>query len=197
MSRLITGVPFLNSLLIVWILFLALIMTGCSTSLAMHSDFVVPDDSLRLAQVMEIEKRAVVVQSKKVYEAIIASGVGDSNITDGSIVVARIYCCGGSAEKANAIILYVPNGINVALGDIVEVRVGHPPEKGDVGSLNTITRVVQKNGDDGGNCWWDPKDDRLWLRVLYCDWMAKEGWIKQGGISPAWYRPSNAILPDK
>lgn len=197
MSRIIKGVPFYNSLLMVCILFLAMIITGCSTSLAINSDFVVPDNSLRLAQVMEIENRALVVQSKKVYETIIASGVRDSNITDGSIVVARIYCCGGSAEKANAIILYVPNGINVALGDIVEVRIGHSPDKGAEGSINTITRVVQKSRDAEGNCWWDPKDDRLWLRVLYCDWMPKEGWRKQGGISPAWYRPSNTILSDK
>jgi len=196
MSRII-GVPFLNSLLIAWVLFLVLIMTGCASSLPIHSDFAVPDDSLRLAQVVEIETRAVVVQNKKVYEALIASGVGDSNITDDSIVVSRIYCCGGSSEKTLAIILYVPNGLNVALGDIVELRTGHPPERGEVGSLNTVTRVVQKHGDDGGNCWWDPKNDRLWLRILYCDWMPKEGWVKQGGLSPAWYRPPVPALPGK
>jgi len=193
MSRIIS-VPFLNSLLIAWILFLVLIMTGCASSLPIHSDFAVPDDSLRLAQVVEIEKRALVMENKKLYEALLASGVGDSNITDGSIVVSRIYCCGGSGEGALAVILYVPNGINVALGDIVELRTGHPPEKGEAGSLNTVTRVVQKRGDGGNNCWWDPKDDRLWLRVLYCDWMPKEGWVKQGGLSPAWFRPSKANI---
>jgi len=174
-----------------------MLMTGCSSSLAIHSDFVVPDDSLRLAQVMEIEPRALVVQTEKVYEAIRASGVRDSDITDGSIIVARIFCCGGMAEKTNAIIVYVPTGINVALGDIVEVRIGHSPEKRDLSSLNTITRVVQTKEINEGNCWWDPKNDRLLLRVLYCDWMPKEGWIKQGGISPAWYRPPNAIILDK
>lgn len=188
MSRIIS-MPFLNSLLIAWIMYLVLIMTGCSSSLPIHSDFAVPDDSLRLAQVVEIEKRSLVVEKKKLYEALIASGVGDTNIADGSIVVARIYCCGGSGEEALVIIVYVPNGVHVAVGDIVELRTGHPPERGEVGSLNTVTRVVQKHGDIGNNCWWEPKDNRLWLRVLYCDWMPKEGWVKQGGFSPAWYRP--------
>lgn len=196
MSRII-GVPFLNSLLIAWILFLVLIMAGCSSALSTHTDFTVPDYSLRLSQVVEIESRAVVLENKKLYEALLASEIGDSNITDGSIVVARIYCCGGIGEESLAIVLYVPNGIHVALGDIVELRTGHPPERGEVGSLNTVTRVVQKRGDDGNNCWWDPKDSRLWQRVLYCDWMPKEGWVKQGGLSPAWYRPSVPDLPGK
>ena len=182
-------------------LFLVLLMTGCSTSLRIHSDFV-PAGSLRLAQVMQIGKRADILQGKKMYEAIIASGVKDSEVADGSVVAARIFCCGGisanlSSERANAIMMFVPTGINVGSGDIVEVRSGRPPEKGDAGQLNIVTRVVQKYGDTEGKCWWDPKDDRLWLRVLYCDWMPAEGWIKQGGANPAWYRPPSSVIPEK
>jgi hypothetical protein len=151
---------------------------------------------------MGIGKRIEVVQNKPLYDAIIASGIKDSEIVDGSVIVARIYCCGGmtenlSSEKANARVLYVPKGLNVALGDIVEVRAGRPPENKDAGLLNIVTRVVQRYGVENGNCWWDPKDDRLWLRVLYCDWMPREGWVKQEGLHPAWYKPQAADLSSK
>lgn len=182
-----------NLLLTYGVLVLVVLITGCSAPLRIHSDFV-PAGSLRLAQVMQIGNRADIVQSKELYAAIIASGVQDSEVTDGSVVVARIYCCGGisanlSSERANAIMMFVPRGIPVGLGDIVEVKSGRPPEKGDAGELHVVTRTVQKHGDKEGKCWWDPKDDRLWLRVLYCDWMPQEGWIKQEGVNPAWYRP--------
>jgi hypothetical protein len=201
MNRNIFSSPVHKPLLSYCVLFLALLMTGCSVPLKIQSDFV-PAESLRLAQVMVIGKRADILEGKAVYEAIIAAGIKDSEVVDGSVVVARIYCCGGpsenySSEKVNARMLFVPKEINVALGDIVEVRVGRPPEKGDGGSLNVVTRVVQKYGEDGGSCWWDPKNERLWLRILYCDWMPKEGWIKQGGINPAWYRPQSPFVPEK
>ena len=196
MNRILMGIPVHNSLLIYCVLFYFLLMAGCSTPLRIHSD-VVPTGSMRLAQAMEIGKRADILQNKELYEAIIASGIKDSEVNDGSVVVARITCCGGPSEKLDSRMLFVPNGINVSLGDIVEVSVGHPPEKGDAGMLNTVTRVVQKYGDNDGKCWWDPKDDRLWLRILYCDWMPKEGWVKKGGLDSAWYRPPISTSPVK
>ena len=157
---------------------------------------------MRLGQVAVITKRADILQNKWVYKALIASGIKDSEVSDGCVVAARIFCCGGitdnsSSEKANARIIFVPKGIDVALGDIVEFTVGRNPDKGDGGQLNIVTRVVQKYEYADGSCWWDPKDDRLWLRILYCDWMPREGWVKQGGINPAWYRPLNAVIPEK
>lgn len=201
MNRNIKGRQIHNLLPMCCLLFLILCMTGCATQLRIHSDFV-PAGSLRLAQVMQIGKRADILQSKDIYEAIIASGIKDSDIADGSVVVARIFCCGGisanlSSERANAIMMFVPSGITAGLGDVVEVRSGHPPEKGDAGQLNVVTRMVQKYEDKEGGCWWDPKDDRLWLRVLYCDWMPKEGWIKQGGTNPAWYLPPSSVTSEK
>lgn len=180
-------------------LFLALLATtGCSSTLRIHSDFV-PAGSLRLAQVMVLGKRAEIVQAKPLFEAILAAGIPDSQIVDGSVVMARIFCCGGltdnlSSEKVNSLILYVPREVTVAQGDIVEVRVGRPPEKGDAGKVHFVTRVLQKYGENEEKCWWDPKDNRLWLRVLYCDWMPNEGWIKQGGTNPAWYKQAPAGL---
>ena len=60
---------------------------------------------------------------------------------------------------------------------------------GDGGRINTVTRVVSKRGEDPASCWWDPRNDSLWMRVPFCEWMPKEGWIKQGGTSPAWLKP--------
>jgi hypothetical protein len=128
-------------------------------------------------------------QAKPLYDAIIASGVSDSEIVDGSVAIARIYCCGGPSEKVDARMVYIPRGLNASYGDIVEIKVGRPPEKGDVGVINIITRVVQKDTGIDEPCWWDPKDNLLWMRVLYCDWMPKEGWTRQGGLSPAWFKP--------
>lgn len=182
--------------------FLALfVVTGCSNNLRIHSDFV-PADSLRLAQVMVLGKRAEIAQEKPLFDAILAAGIPDAEIVDGSVAMARIFCCGGltdnlSSEKVNSLILYIPRELTVARGDIVEVRVGRPPEKGDAGKIHLVTRVVQKYGGNEEGCWWDPKDNRLWLRVIYCDWMPNEGWIKQGGTNPAWYMPASSTVPQK
>jgi hypothetical protein len=156
---------------------------------------VVPVGSLRLAQVMSVGRRSDVVESPDLYKILKASGIEDSDIVDGSIVVARIYCCGGLTEESSSEVheargIYVPRNMHVGVGDIVEMRVGRPPQNGDHGRLNTVTRVVMKRGQDDGSCWWDPRDDRLWLRVIYCSWMPEQGWTKQGGIHPAWFKPS-------
>ena len=175
-------------------LFLGLFFAACSTPpLRIQSDDV-PSGSLRVAQVMAIAKRQEILGSDT-YREIIAAGIADADINDGSVVIARIYCCGGitkelSSERLSARILYVPQGKKVESGDFVEVKVGRPPEHGDGGRLNTVTRVVAKYGDKPEVCWWEPRDPRLWLRYPYCEWMPREGWVKQEGISPAWFKPA-------
>jgi hypothetical protein len=159
-----------------------------------QSDFV-PAGSLRLGQIMTVGTRKDVVESPDLYKILISEGIPDADIGDGSVAVARIYCCGGltqasSSEVTNARGLYVPKPLHVEPGDIVETRVGRPPANGDHGLLNTVTRIVGKHADD--TCWWDPRDERLWLRVLYCKWMPEQGWVKQGGLNPAWYKPPAA-----
>jgi len=201
MTRLLSGWSLGNLLLCVCTSTVIFLLTSCSTPMRIQSDSV-PPGSRRLAQVAAIANRDEIVQVKELYEVIRASGVNDQDIVDGSVVMARIYCCGGltensSSEKVNALMLYVPKELKVVLGDIVEVRAGRPPEKGDVGLLNVVTRLVQKYEASDGSCWWDPKDDRLWLRILYCEWMPKEGWVKQGGLYPAWFKPASSDLSDK
>jgi len=158
-----------------------------------QSDYV-PVGALRLAQVMSVGTRSDVVESPDLYKILRASGIDDSKIVDGSIAVARIYCCGGLTAKSSSEVheargIYVPRNLHVDAGDIVELRVGRPPANGDYGLLNTVTRVVLKRGQDDGTCWWDPRDEHLWLRVLYCTWMPEHGWTKQGGLHPAWFKP--------
>jgi len=201
MSRLLTGWSHGNLLLCGCASTLILLLSSCATPMRIQSNSV-PPGSLRLAQVTASANRDEIVQLKELYEVIRASGVNDQDIVDGSVVLARIYCCGGltentSSENVNALMLYVPKELKVALGDIVEVRAGRPPERGDAGLLNVVTRLVQKYEASDRSCWWDPKDDRLWLRILYCEWMPKEGWVKQGGLSPAWFKPVSSDSSDK
>jgi hypothetical protein len=173
-----------------------ILLPACSTPpLRIQSDDV-PAGSLRVAQLVAIAKREDIVQSKDEYKAIIAAGVADSDLQNGSVVVARIYCCGGvsetlSSEYVNRMLLYVPRGIKTAVGDFVEVKVGRPPEQGDGGRLNTVTRVVAQIGDKPESCWWEPRNPNLWLRYPYCEWMPQEGWGKQDSSNPAWFKPGS------
>ena len=169
-------------------------LTSCSAPpLRIQSDDV-PPGSLRVSQVIAIAQREQIRQLDA-YQGIIAAGIPDSDLVDGSVVMARIYCCGGPTEETSAEytgrrMLYVPRGLTVELDDFVEVRVGRPPEHGDGGRLNTVTRVVARKNDQAKHCWWEPKNDKLWLRTPYCEWMPQEGWVKQGGLSPAWFKPA-------
>jgi hypothetical protein len=181
------------------------LLTGGKACLAEQSrayEDYVPAGSLHLGQVIAIAKRDEVVKMKPLYEAVKTTGVDDADIVDGTVVAARIFCCGGltkesSSEVRNSLFLYVPKGIEVGMGDIVELRVGHIAQGGSAALMNSVTRVVQKSGKDEVACWWDPKNDRLWQRVLYCDWMPKEGWIKQEGMGPAWYKPPSSEAQGK
>ncbi|WP_287878980.1 hypothetical protein [Acidovorax sp.] len=67
-----------------------------------------PPGSLKFIQVMDIASREDLLQGKIFYEELINTGIPDSNIRDGSMVVGRIYCCGGTAELPNRQYAYVP-----------------------------------------------------------------------------------------
>jgi hypothetical protein len=144
---------------------------------------------------MEVPTRKQIIEAKWLLDDLIQSGVKETEVRDGIIVFARIYCCGGPNERQTAPIVYVPTGINAEPGDIIEMKVGHPSRNGDPGELNTTTQIRQKASETGGSCRWDPPDERLWTRTLYADWMPKEGWIRQGGLYNAWYKPPPAGKP--
>ena len=168
-------------------------LTACSSPPLRIQSGDVPAASLRVAQVIAVANRQDIVNTEA-YKAIIAAGVADADIQDGSVVMMRIYCCGGmsqelSSEFVHRKMAYVPKGMKLEPGDFVEIKVGRPPERGDGGRLNTVIRVVGTRTDSRESCWWEPKNDKLWLRVPYCDWMPAEGWVKQGGLNPAWFKP--------
>ncbi|MBI3621521.1 MAG: hypothetical protein HY208_04965 [Nitrospirae bacterium] len=173
-----------------------LLIVSCASILRIQYDEV-PANSLHLGEAMVVFHRSDVLkdESKPTYAALLAAGIKDSDIKDGSLVFVRIYCCGGPNERVSAPILYVPSGLEVKQGDIVEFVAGRRPQKGDVGLLNIATRIVQRYDERSPSCRWDPPDNRLWQRVLYCDWMQESGWVKQGGIAPAWFKPASKEQP--
>jgi hypothetical protein len=174
---------------------LLLLLPGCAFASLIHSDLV-PADSLRVAQITDIATREEILQPEEalLLKTIRAAGIDDSDL--GSVAFSRIYCCGGitremSAEYQERRLVYIPKNIKVELGDFVEIKVGREPINGNGGRLNTVTRVVARKSDNTETCWWDPRDDKLWLRVVQCEWMPKEGWVRQGGASPAWYKATH------
>ena len=158
------------------------ILTSCATYSTLHAA-AVPPHSLRLAEVVYLVLRREIMREPSetwrdlVYKNLLASGVKDSDIEDGSVAMGRVYCCGGKTEKAFAFFFYVPGDIRVQPGDIVEVRSGPVVRFGEIiAPVNTVTRVLDKSA-----CRWDPPDPRKLMRVLYCDWMEKEGWQRHKG----------------
>jgi hypothetical protein len=157
----------------------------------------VPADSLRLVQTLMVGSRADILESKDWHQALLASGIPDSEIRDGSMGVGRIYCCGGPAEVPNRQAYYIPPGLSVGPFDVVEVRAGREPDgRGGPTRANVVTRVVQTKEAAVRNCRWVPEDNRLWMRVLYCDWMPAEGWIEQKTtLTHTWLKPPPGYSP--
>jgi len=173
------------------IIAIAIMLTSCATSVSRLYPYHVPADSLRLAEVMAVATRDQIAGMGSNYDLLLASGIKPSELTDGSVAVARTYCCGGpswAGEQGQAMLFYVPSGMKVDVGDIVEIRMGRLPN-GDRGRVNTLTRIRQKPGDGDQSCRWDPPNPALWERILYCDWMQQEGWVKQTGVFSTWYKP--------
>jgi len=168
---------------------LTCVLLGACSSVPRIQTSRVPPGSLRLGQVMYLTKPEKMKDGKDFRDLLMASGLSATEITNGSFGLVRIYCCGGPNEKSTAPAIYIPSGIDVQLGDIVEFRAGHPPEKGVAGEVNTVTRVRQRLTDKEPTCRWDPPDERHWTRILYADWMPKEGWVLQHGLWKAWYKP--------
>ena len=119
------------------------------------------------------------------------NGITDEEIVDGSVAVGIVYCCGGSITKQTMWVFYVPPEFQLAVGDVVELEVGKSPnqKKGEPGVFHRIVRVRESFEDETGSCRWDPEDDRMWARILYCDWMEEEGWKYKSGLSKTWYKP--------
>src|SRR5262245_42105115 len=125
-------------------------MPGCASAPRIQVDRV-PAGSLRLAQVIALGTREQVLEDRKSYDLLLESGISDAEINGNCVGIGRVYCCGGLAEEPTATAFYVPPGIQVNSGDIVEVRIGYPPKKGEPGRLNTVTQVRQRAKDTHGS----------------------------------------------
>lgn len=129
------------------------------------------------------------------HKDMLARGVDEASIVDGVLVVARMLCCRDNPKTSIAVYAYNPLAIQVAPGDLIELRVGDSQAKGTVDELVIVTRVLQRADQVDGMCRWDPPDPRLWLRFVYCDWMPAEGWVKRNRkLYPGWYKPA-AVTP--
>jgi len=149
--------------------------------------------ALRLTQVIQLASRDEILKLKENLDHLRASGVKDSDLKDGSVAAGRIYCCHESTEEGTAIWFYVPPDVAVALGDLVVVRMGREASKKDPGTVNTVVEVREKKDAPDSKCSWDPPDNSMWTRVLYCTWMPAEGWMLKNGLHKTWLkRPSDA-----
>ena len=168
------------------------LLAGCSSHVSRFHAESVPPGSLRLAQVAYIVPRAEILKEKFAVRSLQESGIGESDIYDGSITVGRVECCGGRNEKATATFFYVPKDIKVEVGDVVEIRSGSAGNvENPSGPVNMLTRIREKHGDPNPQCRWDPPDTSLWGRILYCDWMRAEGWtLENDGFAKYWLQGS-------
>lgn len=189
----------LGSLLSQPALFLAVVgaavlpfFAGCASPVSrLHAESV-PPGSLRLAQVAHIVPRAEILANKFAVQSLRDSGISEVAIQDGSLVVGRVECCGGSNEKATAAIFYVTKEIKVEVGDIVEIHTGSAGNiPNPTGPVNTLTRIREARDNQNSQCRWDPPQKNLWGRILYCDWMQAEGWtLEKDGFAKYWVKVS-------
>lgn len=156
----------------------------------LHADWL-PPHSRRLAFVIDlatrpqIEKLRIAGDGETAYSALRMAGIPDGQIVDGSLAAAATVCCGGRISKESVVLFYVPEPGSVALKDIVEIEVGEPKTRA---FPNTFRNTRQKDGA-AGTCDWHPRNPNLWMRVLYCEGLEKEGWRRQSGEPSFWFKP--------
>lgn len=174
-----------------WPIAMLLLSGACSTAPA------VPPDSLYLAEVIGFSfgqaTRTMIVQDSKTYRMLLAMGVADEQIRDGSLQRGRVFCCGGPDEGGWTPVFYVPENLDINPGDIVEIQGGHNATGTTMAIAHRATRIVLKNSERTlqSDCHWDPPNEKLWLRVLYCDWMMSDGWRKNKGLGQLWHKTPN------
>jgi hypothetical protein len=181
---------------------IALLTLAVTTSLAMAEapSRVFPyyeEDTgvLVLGQVLEVATRQAIVGTQAHYQYLLATGIPEADLGDGRLAVARLYCCGGSFGEAQLIWVYVPPAVTVEAGDVIEVRMGRAPADKDAGIANAAVTVRQKSDDSNGPCRWEPDNPKLWMRVLHCDGMEQDGWVKRKGSRKLWFKPGESQAP--
>lgn len=165
---------------------LSLLAQSCAGTSRLYPNEA-PENSLRLVEVMALASKSDVQNNRYIYEPLEAAGIRDALSRDETIGGGRVYCCGGKMDEAFFHYFYIPPDIQVDIGDIVEIRCGSLPRAGK-STVNTVTRVVQKKSEPSDVCRWEPQD-KIYGRVLYCDWMPEQGWVKYMGTWVKEIRP--------
>lgn len=163
------------------------LLTSCASVSRFHPLIREEAETHRLAQVTAVATRQTMEAQ---YDKLIASaGMHDADPCDGSFAEGRIYCCGGPNLN---IWFCVPSQMTIEPGDIIKVKMGKQPEDGSPGQVNMATQVRHKKADAEDHCRWDPPGDHLWMRTLYCNWMAQEGWVQQEDWGhKTWLKPAS------
>ena len=163
----------------------------------LHADFV-PPGSHRLVQVIDLATRdqmkSGLVRTKPrqtTYEALIAAGIPDAEIRDGSVAAGIVFCCGGGITEETVVLFYIPPAVAVGRGDVVEVKVGDSPDRGLSAGPNTAVQV-RARGQHQKDCTWQPEDPGLWGRVLYCQGIEQDDWVEKRDYRGIWVRPSRS-----
>ena len=172
-----------------------MLLTSCAGTSRLHRQHV-PEGSLRLAEVITLATRKEIDENEYIYQALRNADILDSEITDNSIGMGRVFCCGGRNEYETAIWFYIPQNIEAEIDDIVEVWSGREVKQGGYGQgyPNTVLRIVEKPSYGKRICRWLPDDPGLWVRILYCDGIEAEGWTKQSGLFPVWIKQTGSTV---
>ena len=172
-------------------------LSGCSSSpiKAEPTKAEVPG-VLRAAGVVHVSTANDFRQWKTLHDEYAKAGVAESDMVDGASVVARALCCGADMDNSQPVVLYNQQHLKIEPGDFVEFRIGGLYSDTHKNDLNVITRVLQHGEPSDGQCWWEPRNPKLWRRLVYCEWMQKEGWVRDDSWGdPGWYKPPAAQTP--
>ena len=120
-----------------------------------------------------------------------ASDIDEQSLRDGSFAVGIVYCCQDKISENEKVVFYVPDNLSVAFTDMVEVVIGRPrnSKKDDDGLYSRAGSIRGNLESATGECRWDPEDARMWMSIVFCDWMEEEGWVYQKGLNKSWYKP--------
>jgi len=161
----------------------AFFLTGCSTT--------IPSGSLLLHEVKKVYSRDefVSLDMGRRYACFLRLGGKDTDIVDGSFVATSGFK--GPHNKSHAIAFVTP-GMKAEVGDIIEIEAYAIKEK------NIITRIRQKNAQNGpcryvtNRFLWNTAED------LYCDGIEREGWGKISGSYGTFYKqPKGSVIREK
>jgi hypothetical protein len=167
---------------------LFILLSGCASKHKIHGVLGGEPGAHKVTEVTDIASKDEIL--RYVSDQLVSAGVDLNSIQDGSVVIGRIYCCGGAgtSETENNVFVYVPQGLEVKQADILEFVEGQGPKGNGMFQLNTAVKVRHETGIDSGSCKWVPENPNLWMRVLYCPWMKNEGWIEGDTLTPEWYK---------